>query len=223
MDEYLKANRRHWNERVQIHIDSSLYDVEGFKDGHVTVSDIDRDEVGDVRGKTLLHLQCHFGQDTLSWARLGATVTGLDFSEEAITAARQRADETDVPASFVCASVCDAPQVLEGQQFDVVYTAVGVICWLPDLMRWAAAAAACVKPGGVFYIREVHPFTCVFDDRPGVEELRLRYPYFHADEPMRFEEPGSYAAPYAETEHNTPTNGRTASATWSPRSRRPAW
>ncbi|TLN08746.1 class I SAM-dependent methyltransferase, partial [bacterium] len=125
---------------------------------------------------TLLHLQCHFGHDTLSWARLGAEVTGMDFSPKAIQIARQTAAELQLAARFVCCNLYDLPRQLD-ESFDVVYTSYGVLTWLPDLRAWARVAARYVKPGGVFYIAEFHPFTMVFDDEG--DSVRQRYPYFN--------------------------------------------
>jgi SAM-dependent methyltransferase len=197
---WFEANRANWDERVQHHIASDFYDMDAFRAGAITVPDVEREEVGDVAGKSLLHLQCHFGQDTLSWARLGATVTGLDFSGEAIAAARSIAEELSIPAEFVEANVYDAPQALEGRQFDIVYTSLGVLTWLPDIERWAQAAAACVRPGGLLYLRDGHPFAWVFDDEHP-SELRVRFPYWSVDGGLRFDYPGSYATG-AETQHN---------------------
>jgi SAM-dependent methyltransferase len=192
-DAYLAANRRHWDEVVPIHVASAFYDVAGFKAGAERLASIERREVGDVRGRTLLHLQCHFGMDTIAWARdAGAVVTGADFSAPAIEAARRLAAEMDVPARFVCAELSSLPDVLEGQ-FDVVFTSYGVLGWLPDLGRWARVAAHFVRPGGVFYIAEFHPFAWIFDDAPGTTALRVRHPYFPAREPLRDESPGTYA------------------------------
>ena len=193
------ANRAMWDERVPLHLVSELYDVTAFREGRSTLPDLELDELGSVEGHSLLHLQCHFGLDTLSWARLGSTVTGLDFSGEAIATALALASDLGIDAEFVEANVFDAPQALGGRQFDIVYTAAGVLGWLPDLRRWARAAAACVRPGGTFYIREFHHMAWIFDDAEGVEELRIAYPCWTA--PLEFDQPGSYATA-APTVHN---------------------
>jgi SAM-dependent methyltransferase len=146
-----------------------------------------------VSGKSLLHLQCHFGLDTMSWARLGAKATGVDFSQEAVATARSLAGELGIAADFVRSNVYDLPKNLDGR-FDVVFTSHGVLPWLPDLGRWAEVVAHFLKPGGVFYIVESHPFAQMFDDGIETPELRIRYPYFRR-EPMRFEDDGSYADP----------------------------
>lgn len=197
MDEYLKANRACWNELTPIHARSAFYDLEGFKAGELTLMPLEREEVGDVAGKSLLHLQCHFGLDTMSWARLGARVTGVDFSEEAIALARSLSDELGIEADFICSNVYDLPRVLSGQ-FDLVFTSYGVLCWLPDLTRWGEVIAHFLAPGGTFYIAEIHPFASVFNDEVDATGLEVLYPYFHDDEPMVFEVEGSYADPDAE-------------------------
>jgi SAM-dependent methyltransferase len=202
MDEVLRDNQRLWDAWTRIHVPSRFYDVESFRSGSrpIRLRDYEIAEVGDVTGKSLLHLQCHFGLDTLSWARLGATVTGADFSSEAIRAARSLADDVGISATFVESNLYGLPGALEGQ-FDVVYTSAGVLGWLPDIVGWARVAAHFVRPGGFFYLSEIHPVAQVFDDEgvsPG--ELRLRYPYWSHDEPLTFQVKGSYADPDAPTE-----------------------
>lgn len=197
MNRYLRANRRRWDALVPLHAASPFYDVEGFRAGRITLRDVEREEVGSVEGKTLLHLQCHFGLDTLSWARLGARVTGVDFSARAIALAGELRDEAGLDAAFLRADVYDLPESLEGD-FDVVFTSYGVLCWLPDLPRWAAVVARFVRPGGFFYMVEEHPFASVFANDPDTTGLEVAYPYFPSEEPLRFEEAGSYADPEAD-------------------------
>jgi len=204
MDEYLASNRRVWDAWTRIHLDSAFYDVDSFRDGErpVRIRDYEQEEVGDVTGKTLLHLQCHFGLDTLSWARLGATVTGADFSQEGIAAARSLAEEVAIPATFVCADLYDLPAVLDrAEGFDIVYTSAGVLGWLPDIEGWAHVVEHFMKPGGLFYIAEGHPVAMAFENE-GVEpgELRLQYPYWTHREPISLEVHGSYADRQAPTE-----------------------
>jgi 2-polyprenyl-3-methyl-5-hydroxy-6-metoxy-1,4-benzoquinol methylase len=199
---FLQANRDRWNELTAIHARSAFYDVAGFRAGKCTLRPIEVEELDDVAGKSLLHLQCHFGLDTLSWARRGARVTGVDFSEEAIALARSLGRELGIPGAFVCSDVYDLPTVLAGA-FDVVFTSYGVLCWLPDLRRWAAVAAHFLKPGGTLYLAEIHPFAMVFDDRTPGPELRVAYPYFHAPEPLRSEPQGTYADRRAQVQHTT--------------------
>jgi SAM-dependent methyltransferase len=198
-DDYLAVNRAVWDEWTPINYRSAFYDVDGFRAGGVRLPAYEIEEVGDVAGRDLLHLQCHFGLDTLSWARLGARVTGVDFSEQAIAHARQLASELGHPARFVRCDVLELPTHLQGD-FDVVYTSHGVLGWLPNLDRWARVIAHFLRPGGIFYITELHPFVWPFDDGDGVTELRVRYPYFPRETPLPFPVQGSYADPAAHVE-----------------------
>ena len=136
MDDRIEINRRNWNERTPIHAASAFYNVEGFRSGKVTLTATEMAELGDVKGKSLLHLQCHFGMDTMSWARLGAIATGVDISDTAIDLARELNEELGLNVRFIRSNIYDLPEVLD-EQFDIVYTAVGVLCWLPDMKRWA--------------------------------------------------------------------------------------
>jgi SAM-dependent methyltransferase len=200
LNELTEANRERWDELTHVHARSAFYDVAGFKAGRLTLTAIEREELGDVSGRSLLHLQCHFGLDTLSWARLGARVTGVDFSKDAIALARSLSEELGIQARFICADVYDLPDVLS-DRFDVVFTSFGVLAWLPDLPRWAAVIAHFLRPGGTFYMAEIHPFAMVFDDEEGVTDLRVAYPYFHLPEPTRFEVENTYADPEAKLTH----------------------
>ncbi|WP_188187151.1 class I SAM-dependent methyltransferase [Nonomuraea sp. SYSU D8015] len=165
--DYLTTNRANWNARVPIHVASDFYDVEGFKaSGRSLLRPFEVAEVGDVSGRRLAHLQCHIGLDTLSWARLGAEVTGLDFSDAAITQARAIAADCGIPARFVTADVYDAAEAL-GETYDIVYTGIGALVWLPDVTRWAETVAALLKPGGFLYLAEFHPFADTLDDETG--------------------------------------------------------
>lgn len=205
LDRYSQENRRLWDEWARIHATSpaaaSFYGLDAFRAGGSKLRDYEVEEVGPVQGKDLLHLQCHVGLDTLSWARLGARVTGVDYSPEAIAQARRFADELDIPARFVQSDVLSLPQALD-ELFDVVYTSRGVVGWLPDLRRWGEVVSHFLRPGGVFYITEGHPFMWVFEDVEPVEpgELRVRYPYFARDEPLSFQVQGSYADREAKVE-----------------------
>jgi SAM-dependent methyltransferase len=190
--DYIESNRALWDELTPIHERSEFYDLDGFKRGGVRLRPFEIEEVGDVSGKELLHLQCHFGIDTLSWARLGARVTGADFSEPAI--------ELALPARFICSNVYDLPKKLDGG-FDIVYTSRGVLCWLPDIIAWAGVIAHFLRPGGLFYITEMHPVGWAFDDDDDATELRFRYPYWHRSEPFVWDSDGSYADPDAHLEH----------------------
>jgi len=183
MDDYTRTNLDHWNELVSLHAQSKFYDLQSFKAGNSTLKPIEVEELGDVAGKSLLHLQCHFGLDTLSWARRGAQVTGADFSDQAIALAQSLSQELEIKANFVCSNLYDLPNVLSGE-FDIVYTSYGVLCWLSDLGRWGKIIAHFLKPDGVFYIVEFHPFTHVFDNEDNATDLRVVYPYF-SREPFR--------------------------------------
>src|SRR6266545_4302152 len=145
MDEFLRENQRLWDAWTDIHVGSAFYDVEGFRAAGprgVRIKDYEIEEVGDVRGRSLLHLQCHFGLETLSWARLGARATGVDFSERAIEEARRLAAKVGLEASFIQSDLYELPAVLDVEGgFDIVYTSHGVLGWLPDIPRWAAVAA----------------------------------------------------------------------------------
>ncbi|MBN1423312.1 class I SAM-dependent methyltransferase [Candidatus Fermentibacteria bacterium] len=196
MNEYVRSNRDLWDELTVINAASEFYDVPGFMGGTSTLLPLEVEELGDVTGKSLLHLQCHFGLDTLSWARRGAVVTGVDFSHRAIDLAIRIAREVGIDARFVCSDLYDAPAVLQGA-FDVVFTSAGVLCWLPDLAEWAKVVAHFVRPGGLFYLREFHPLAGMFDDTIGSGPPQLRHPYFPQDAPLRFEPDGSYADPSA--------------------------
>ncbi len=199
-DEHLRTNLAWWDEAVGVHEGAALYDLEGFKRGNESLTAIEREELGPFvgEGTTLLHLQCHFGMDTLSWARRGAVVTGVDLSEEAVALARRLADEVGLArrASFVQADVFELPRALD-ERFDVVFTSWGVLVWLDDLERWADVVARFVRPGGRFYLAEFHPVVFLVDDGEHAGELRLTDPYFHGPEPSRWDEPGSYADPAA--------------------------
>jgi SAM-dependent methyltransferase len=171
-----ELNRAMWNERVPLHLKSSLYDVPRFKAGALSLRAHEIKDLGDVAGKDLVHLQCHFGKDTLSWARLGARVTGLDFSEAAIAAAARLAREIGVDARFVTADVYDASAALGRQTFDFVYTGVGALCWLPDMERWAKVVFDLLRPGGQLYLFEFHPLKWIFD--PNAKGPVIKDDYF---------------------------------------------
>ena len=172
--------RRNWNERTPIHAASEFYDVESFKSGRITLTDIEIGEMGPVVGKSLLHLQCHFGMDTMSWARLGATVTGVDISDTAVELARQLNDEIGLDARFVRANLYDLPSILH-ETFDIVYTAIGALCWLPDTNAWADVVFHHLKPGGMLYIFDGHPTSHIFESvqsPEGGHRLKPIHPYF---------------------------------------------
>lgn len=175
MNDYLKlyeANKNLWNQRTMVHKDSDFYDLAGFKAENTSLTPIESEELGDVNGKSLLHLQCHFGMDTLSLSRLGARCTGIDLSDEAINLAREINTELRLDAEFICCNVYDVP-VHVSEIFDIVFTSYGVIGWLPDLDQWAKVIAERLKPGGRFYMAEFHPVIWMFDE----EFTHIKYYY----------------------------------------------
>lgn len=196
---YREVNRAWWDERVPIHAGSEFYDLEGFVAGRDTLQPVEVETLGDVAGLELVHLQCHMGMDTLSWARRGARVTGLDFSAPAIETANGLAERIGVAdARFVVADVYDAVEVL-GRTYDVAYQSLGSLNWHPDLARWAGVLADLVRPGGRYLLLEVHPMAWVLDD----DGERVGYGYFHDPDGERIvDDGGTYADLTAETTHN---------------------
>jgi SAM-dependent methyltransferase len=186
----MDVNRRKWDESVPLHVAAPSYDVPAFLRGKSTLEPLEVAEMGSVRGRSLLHLQCHFGLDTLSWARRGATVTGVDFSPAAIRAARRLAREARIPAKFVRSNVYDVPSVLNGP-YDIVYTGKGAMCWLPDIEAWARVVGEMLAPGGRCYLLEDHPLIEVFPNDDATS-LVPKVPYF-ATTAMREEYDGTYA------------------------------
>jgi len=164
MEDYYKTNREAWNTRTKIHLHSSFYDLDKFKREVKSVPDLDLSLLGDIRGKPILHLQCHFGMDTLSLSKMGANVMGVDFSEEAIQTAKSLNEELGMNAQFCCCNIYDAPAVLQGQQFDIVYTSYGVVNWLPDLAQWGHVISQMLNDGGKFVIVEFHPVLWMFNE-----------------------------------------------------------
>ncbi len=165
-------NRESWNELTALHTESSFYDVEGFKKGKTSLNHIELEELGDLKGKKLLHLQCHFGMDTLSLAREGAEVLGVDISDASIQKAQELAHELEIPARFIRSNVYDIEDVLD-ETFDIVYVSYGAINWLDDLDKWAKLISRCLKPNGIFYMVEFHPFIYTLND-----EFEIRDSYF---------------------------------------------
>ncbi len=189
--DHRETNRRNWDERAGVHAGSEFYDLEGFSAGRrqLWLHPSEPQELGDVRGKSLCHLQCHLGVETLSWARLGASrVVGLDFSGKAIATASSLAVRCALQdrARFVQADVHDAIQVLEGlAPFDIVYVSVGAICWLPLIRQWASIVRSLLVPGGVLYMREAHPMLMSTAEYEG--RLVLYWPYFETNDPLRWD------------------------------------
>lgn len=199
MDRHTRANLKVWDRLVEINFRSRLYDVEGFVSGKSSLSSIEVKEIGGkVAGKSVLHLQCHFGMDTLSLVRLGAkSVTGVDFSPVAIARARTLAKETHLEgkAEFLCSDVYELPRTL-ARRFDFVYTGGGTLFWLKDLERWGKIVASALRPKGRFYIAEFHPFANVFDEE--APSPSIRYPYSHGKHPIISKVHGAYSEPKAD-------------------------
>ena len=171
---WFEANKHLWNAKVPVHLDSSFYDMAAFRAGQSSLQAIEVEGLGDVSDKSMLRLQCHFGQDSLSWARAGATVTGIDLSDQAIKTARGLAAELAIDATFVCANLYDLKDQISGQ-FDIVFTSYGTIGWLPDLTRWGEIIAHFLKPGGTFFIAEFHPYLWMLDEQFD----QVQYSYFN--------------------------------------------
>jgi SAM-dependent methyltransferase len=191
--EPIEGNRALWDELTPIHVASDFYDVDGFRSGRSSLRHVELGEMGDVAGKSLLHLQCHFGLDTISWARLGADATGVDLSPRSIEMARLLARQEETRASFHCTSIYDLEDVLDSE-FDIVFTSYGALQWLPDIRKWAQVVFRFVKPGGIFYLVEFHPVIQAFGntDRP-----ELTDGYFYRSEPVEWISDGTYAQPGA--------------------------
>ena len=185
-------NRRYWDALVPVNADTEGYDVKGFLAGDRDLHPIELRELPDVSGLSLLHLQCHFGMDTLVLARKGASVTGYDYSPAAIEKARWLAAEVGIDATFIEGDLYDAPNLIDGQ-FDAVFVSWGAINWLPDIQGWAKVIAHFVKPGGWFYLAEGHPMAYAIDDEDPDGPVTVRYPYFHKPDPLRFVTTTAYA------------------------------
>jgi len=175
MDQYFETNKKLWDAKTPIHLDSDFYELEAFKAGKNVLKPIELAGLGDVSGKSMLHLQCHFGQDSMCWTRLGAKVTGIDFSTEAIKAGRSLSAELNIPVDFVESDVYGLKERLTGT-FDIVFTSYGTITWLPDLDKWAAIINRFLKPGGQFVFAEFHPVVWMFDD----DFKAIKYRYFNS-------------------------------------------
>ncbi len=185
VEEMLSANLRRWDEKARANWDSRYYDLDGFLKKKNSLLPVELREVGEVKGRDLLHMQCHFGMDSLSWARKGARVTGVDFSTEAISLAKDLSAKIDVPARFIRSNVYELDKVIS-EEFDIVYTSYGVLCWLPDLRKWGRLIAERLRPGGFFYTVEGHPFGDLIDENC-LDRFQAAYPYFSGP-PMRFED-----------------------------------
>ncbi|HWH18617.1 MAG TPA: class I SAM-dependent methyltransferase [Allosphingosinicella sp.] len=195
-------NRASWDERVAVHVASRFYDVDAFRAGKDMLGPIESAEIGSVDGLRVAHLQCHFGLDSLSLARRGARVTGLDFSAKAVAAARQLADETGIDAAFVEGNVYDAPALLGAGCWDLVFTTWGTVTWLPNIAGWAEVVAALLVSGGRLYFLDSHPVALALGQTEAGAPLGPTFDYFHGAAPLEFDEGGSYADPAAELEHS---------------------
>lgn len=185
-EKYIIENRKLWNARVPVHFESEFYGMNEFLNGKNSLKQIELDLLGDVKDKSILHLQCHFGQDSLSLSRMGAKVTGMDLSDQAIMKARELNDTLHLDAKFICCDLYDLKHHLE-EKFDVVFTSYGTIGWLPDLYKWADIIRHFLKPGGEFVFVEFHPVVWMFDD-----DLKdLTYSYFNTG-PIVLESKGTY-------------------------------
>jgi 2-polyprenyl-3-methyl-5-hydroxy-6-metoxy-1,4-benzoquinol methylase len=171
---YEAINRNTWNQKTKVHIDSAFYDMPSFLGGKSTLNSIELELLGDINGKSILHLQCHFGQDSISLSQLGAQVTGVDFSEAAIDKARELAKQLKTNAAFILSSVYDLPKH-HAQKYDMVYTSYGVLGWLPDMQKWAEVVSHFLKPGGQLVLVEFHPTVWMFDN----DFEKVEYSYFN--------------------------------------------
>lgn len=186
-DKFVEINKALWNEKTRHHVSSDFYDMPSFMAGKTTLKDIELGLLGDVTGKSVLHLQCHFGQDTMSIARMGARTTGVDLSDEAIGTATRLAVELSLNARFICCNLYDLPQHLD-EQFDIVFTTYGTIGWLPDMKAWAEIVSGYLKPGGKFVFAEFHPALWMFDN----DFTHVQYSYFNKEVIVEYEQ-GTYA------------------------------
>jgi SAM-dependent methyltransferase len=195
--DYKAINKQTWNTKTEVHIASDFYDVESFLMGKSTLNSIELELLGDVKNKKILHLQCHFGQDSMSLSRLGAKVTGVDFSDIAIKRAQEFATQLNLDTTFIC---CDIYETLDfiNEEFDIVFTSYGTIGWLPDLEKWANVISNCLKPNGKFIMADFHPVVWMYDNN----FKDVFYSYFNV-EPIIEDESGTYADRYAALEAKT--------------------
>ncbi|MBS1774621.1 MAG: class I SAM-dependent methyltransferase [Bacteroidetes bacterium] len=175
-DRYIEVNRTLWNAKTAHHVTSDFYDMPSFMVGATSLKEVELALLGDIKGKDILHLQCHFGQDTLSLARMGANVTGVDFSDKAIDKARELNDALGLQAQFIWSDVYELPKV-HHKQYDIVFTTYGTIGWLPDMNKWAGVVSQFLKPGGKLILVELHPVVWMFDN----EFTHIQYPYFNKE------------------------------------------
>ena len=204
MDDYRAVNRANWDERAPAHAASPDYAVDRFTNDPESISHVvafDRQLLGDIAGARGVHLQCHIGTDTVSLARLGAHMTGLDFSSESLAQARALAAATSTDIEFVESDVYDAPTALGDRTFDLVYTGVGALGWLPSVDRWATVVSSLLRPEGRLFIREGHPVLWAIDTPRDDDALALEFPYFELEDPTIWDEGGTYVQTDATFEH----------------------
>lgn len=192
--DYIALNKDSWNRRTEYHVKSEFYDMDNFLNGSSSLNPFELALLGDLNGKSVLHLQCHFGQDSISLSRMGANVVGVDLSDKAIDTAKQIALQTNSSAQFICCDIYDLPQHLD-QQFDMVFTSYGTIGWLPDLNKWAEIISKYLKPGGQFVFVEFHPVVWMFDN----DFEKVGYNYFNTGALIETET-GTYADREADLE-----------------------
>jgi len=197
--DYININKQTWNNKTDVHIASEFYDMQGFLDGKSTLNSIELDLLGDVTGKRILHLQCHFGQDTMTFSRMGAKATGVDLSDKAVERAQEFASKLNLDTSFVCCDIYDAPKFID-EKFDIVFTSYGTIGWLPDLDKWAKVISHFLKPDGKFVMADFHPVVWMYDN----DFKEVFYNYFNI-EPIIEDESGTYADKEAELSTQTMT------------------
>lgn len=205
MKDYININKKWWDAVTPIHANSKLYNLAYFKKGKSSLQAIETEELGNVKGKTLLHLLCHFGMDTLSFARRGAIVTGVDLSNKSITFAQKLSKEINIPATFICSDVYKLPNILD-EEYDIVFASYGALCWLSEIEQWAKIIHRFLKKGGVFYLIDLHPFTNILSC-----DLKMSYNYFDT-EPNVDDSPGTYADWNAKIKGNTYLWNHTISA-----------
>jgi SAM-dependent methyltransferase len=204
-EDYRTLNRASWDERAPAHAASPGYHLAAFRSDPAYLSDVVRFDLpllGDVAGLRGVHLQCHIGTDTISLARLGARMTGLDFSPAAVAQATALSEELGAGVDFVEADVYDAADVLPQREFDLVFTGIGALCWIPSVTRWAEVVRRLLKPGGRLFIREGHPVLWALADPLPEGRLELDYPYVEREEPMVWDEGGTYVETDVQFEHN---------------------
>lgn len=197
--DYIALNKNTWNNKTEVHIASEFYDMKGFLEGKSTLNSIELELLGDISNKKILHLQCHFGQDTMTFARMRAQATGIDFSEKAIEKATEFSKQLNLDTTFICCDIYEAPKYLK-DQFDIVFTSYGTIGWLPDLDKWAKVVSQFLKPGGQFIMADFHPVVWMYDN----DFKEVFYSYFNI-EPIVEDESGTYADRYSEIEAKTIT------------------